>query len=59
MNTVADKAYLFGMAIISTTTIYFAWGHDAPLANFALVMGGLFLGHALTIVLDHTEKEEG
>jgi hypothetical protein len=61
MNTVADKAYILGVAIISTAIIYISWGHDAPLANFALVVGGLFLGHVLTIVLDDTgtEKEEG
>ena len=56
-NSVTHSAYLVGMTIIALTIIYVSWGFDAPLANFALVVGGLFLGHILTLVLDDTGEE--
>ena len=57
MNTVTERAYLVGMTIISTCTIWVAWGSDAPIMQFAFVFGGLMLGHVMTEVLN--EKEEG
>ena len=43
--------------IISTLIIYISWGHDEPIFNFALVFGGVLLGHILTETLN--EGEEG
>jgi hypothetical protein len=57
MNTTEEKLYLVGMALISAAIIFIAWGHDTPIFNFALVFGGVLLGHVLTEVLN--EKEEG
>jgi hypothetical protein len=57
MNTATDKAYLVGMTIISTCTIWVAWGSDAPIMQFALVVGGLILGHVVTEILNAVEGE--
>jgi hypothetical protein len=54
---ILERAYLVGMTIIAISTIYLSWGSDAPLANFGLLVGGMFMGHVLTEVLN--EKEEG
>lgn len=58
MSTVTDKAYILGMTIISLTIIYLSWGFDAPLGNFAIMFGGILLGHVMTLVLDDTVTGE-
>jgi hypothetical protein len=54
---IVERAYLVGMTIISISTIYLSWGSDSPMGNFGLLVGGMFMGHVLTDVLN--EKEEG
>jgi hypothetical protein len=44
--------------LIASLLIYISWGHDEPIYNFALVCGGLFLGHVLTLVLNFVEENE-
>ena len=55
-NTLTDKAYIVGATLISTSIIYFSWGQDAPIFDFALTFGGILLGHVLTLVLDDTTE---
>ena len=43
---------------ISVAIILLAWGNDGPIFDFALVVGGLLLGHALTEALNFVEGEE-
>lgn len=43
---------------ISAAIIFLAWGYDAPMGNFALVFGGLLLGHTLTETLNYVEGED-
>lgn len=45
-------------SIIATLTIYISWGHDEPIYNFALVVGGLFIGHVLTEVLNELDGDD-
>jgi hypothetical protein len=45
-------------SIIATLLIYIAWGRDEPIYNFALVCGGLFLGHVITELLNYAEENE-
>ena len=45
-------------SIIATLLIYISWGHDEPIFNFALVFGGLLVGHVLTEVLNEMEGED-
>ena len=45
-------------SIIATLIIYISWGHDAPIYNFALVVGGLLIGHVLTEVLNEVGEDE-
>ena len=56
-NTIVERAYLVGMTIIAISIVYLSWGYDSPMGNFALLVGGMFMGHVLTEVLN--EKEEG
>ena len=56
-DRITERAYLVGMTIISTCTIWVAWGSDAPIMQFALVFGGLMLGHVMTEVLNAVEGE--
>lgn len=42
---------------ISAAIIFLAWGNDSPMCNFALVFGGLLLGHTLTEALNYVEAE--
>lgn len=44
--------------IIATLLIYISWGHDEPMFNFALVFGGILLGHVLTECLNFIEQNE-
>ena len=44
--------------IIASLLIYISWGHDEPIYNFALVFGGLLLGHVLTEALNFVEENE-
>lgn len=44
-------------SIIATLLVYVSWGHDAPIYNFALVFGGLLVGHVLTEVLNEIEGD--
>ena len=46
-------------SIIATLLIYISWGHDEPMFNFALVFGGILLGHVLTETLNFVEQNEG
>ena len=54
---VEEKVYLVALTLICTAIIYLAWGYDAPMGNFALVFGGLLLGHVLTEALNTKEEE--
>jgi hypothetical protein len=45
-------------SIIATLLIYTSWGRDEPIYNFALVCGGLFLGHVLTETLNYADNDE-
>ena len=45
-------------SIVATLIIYISWGHDEPIYNFALVVGGLLIGHVLTEVLNEVDGEE-
>jgi hypothetical protein len=44
--------------IIATLLVYISWGHDEPIYNFALVFGGILLGHIITEVLNYAEENE-
>lgn len=44
--------------LIASLLIYISWGHDEPIYNFALVFGGLLLGHILTETLNEVEGED-
>ena len=56
-DKITERAYLVGMTIIAISIIYLAWGSDTPICNFGLLVGGMFMGHVLTDVLNI--KEEG
>jgi hypothetical protein len=43
---------------ISAAIIFLAWGNDSPMCNFALVFGGLLLGHILTETLNEEGEDE-
>jgi hypothetical protein len=55
-DRITERAYLVGMTIISISTIYLSWGSDAPICNFGLLVGGMFMGHVLTDVLNIKEE---
>lgn len=55
-DKIAERAYLVGMTIISISTIYLSWGSDTPICNFGLLVGGMFMGHVLTDVLNATDE---
>lgn len=55
-TTIAEKAYILGQALVSITIIYLSWGYDAPIGNFALVFGGMLLGHIITDALNEGEE---
>lgn len=42
---------------IAAMLVYISWGHDEPIYNFALVVGGLLLGHILTETLNEGDDE--
>jgi hypothetical protein len=44
--------------LIASLLIYISWGHDEPIYNFALVFGGLLLGHILTETLNEEGEDE-
>lgn len=52
-----DKLLLIAQTLIATALVFFAWGMDAPIYNFALCFGGFLFGHVLTLVLE--DREEG
>ena len=56
-DKIIERAYLVGMTIISMLTIYFAWdGEDGVLLlQLALVVGGMFMGHVLTEMLNEND----
>ena len=58
-DKITQRAYLIGMTIISMLTIYFAWDSEfgVPMMQFALVVGGMFLGHIITEALNTTEED--
>ena len=49
---------MIAQTIIASCIIFIAWGLDAPIGNFALVFGGLLLGHTMTEALNFVEGEE-
>lgn len=53
-----DRLFSIIFTAFSVTIIYAAWGEDAPVYNFALVFGGILLGHVLTEALNHIEGED-
>jgi hypothetical protein len=57
MNKSTILTYI-GQTLIATAIIFVAWGHDEPIFNFALVFGGILLGHVLTEVLNFAEENE-
>lgn len=48
---------IIAQGFISAAIIFLAWGNDSPMCNFALVFGGLLLGHALTEALNFVDEE--
>jgi len=48
---------MISQALIASLIIFIAWGLDAPIGNFALVFGGLLLGHVLTEALNFVEDD--
>ena len=48
---------MISQALIASLVIFIAWGLDAPIGNFALVFGGLLLGHVITEALNFIEND--